>query len=125
MKIEVSHGEIVDKMSILQIKAKKIKETVKLQNVKNEISHIEECFLSISSYGDPLYLKLKTINEKLWKIEDDIREKEKQHLFNEEFIALARSVYKTNDERASVKNAINMETNSTLVEEKSYVGYGL
>tara|TARA_R100001594_G_C3840421_1_gene215701 strand:- start:241 stop:447 length:207 start_codon:yes stop_codon:yes gene_type:complete len=68
---------------------------------------------------------LKTINEELWKIEDDIREKEKQHLFNEEFIALARSVYKTNDERASVKNAINMETNSTLVEEKSYVGYGL
>jgi len=123
MKIEVSNGEIVDKMTILQIKSEKITDAAKVRNVLNEISSIEESFLSISSYEDPLYWELKTINEELWKIEDDIREKERDHRFDEEFISLARNVYVTNDKRAVTKQNINMKTNSNLIEEKSYVGY--
>lgn len=123
MNIEVSNGEIVDKMTILQIKSEKITDTVKVRNVLNEISSIEDSFLSISSYEDSLYCELKTINEELWKIEDDIREKERNHRFDEEFISLARSVYVTNDKRASTKHAINTKTNSNLVEEKSYESY--
>ena len=123
MKIEVSNGEIVDKMTILQIKSEKITDAAKVRNVLNEISSIEESFLSISSYEDPLYWELKTINEELWKIEDHIREKERDHRFDEEFISLARNVYVTNDKRAVTKQNINMKTNSNLIEEKSYVGY--
>ena len=123
MKIEVSNGEIVDKMTILQIKSEKIIDAAKIQNVLNEISSIEDSFLSISSYEDPLYWELKTINGELWKIEDDIREKERDNVFDEEFIRLARSVYVTNDKRALIKHNINMKTNSNLIEEKSYESY--
>ena len=70
MKIEVSNGEIVDKMTILQIKSEKIDDPVKVKNILNEISSIEDSFLSISSYEDPLYWELKTINRELWKIEE-------------------------------------------------------
>ena len=123
MRIEVSNGEIVDKMSILQIKSQKIKDVSKIKNIKNEISCIEEEFLLISSYTDSLYLELISINEELWKIEDDIREKERHHKFDNEFISLARAVYVTNDKRASIKNDINIKTQSGLVEEKSYESY--
>jgi len=123
MKIEVSNGEIVDKMTILQIKSEKIIDAAKVQNVLNEISSIEDSFMSISSYEDPLYWELKTINGELWKIEDDIREKERDNVFDEEFIRLARSVYVTNDKRALIKHNINMKTNSNLIEEKSYESY--
>jgi len=123
MKIEVSNGEIVDKMTILQIKSEKIDDPVKVKNILNEISSIEDSFLSISSYEDPLYWELKTINSELWKIEDDIREKERDHRFDDEFISLARNVYIINDKRALTKHNINMKTNSNLIEEKSYAGY--
>jgi|TARA_R110002012_G_scaffold141897_1_gene299738 hypothetical protein len=123
MKIEVSNGEIVDKMTILQIKSEKIDDPVKVKNILNEISSIEDSFLSISSYEDPLYWELKTINRELWKIEDDIREKERDHRFDDEFISLARNVYIINDKRALTKHNINMKTNSNLIEEKSYAGY--
>ena len=123
MKIEVSNGEIVDKMTILQIKSEKIDDPVKVKNILNEISSIEDSFLSISSYEDPLYWELKTINRELWKIEDDIREKERDHRFDEDFIELARSVYVTNDQRAKIKFEINSSTDSNLIEEKSYESY--
>tara|TARA_R110001592_G_scaffold2663_2_gene15301 strand:- start:10228 stop:10605 length:378 start_codon:yes stop_codon:yes gene_type:complete len=123
MKVEVSNGEIVDKMTILQIKSEKIDDPVKVKNILNEISSIEDSFLSISSYEDPLYWELKTINRELWKIEDDIREKERDHRFDDEFISLARNVYIINDKRALTKHNINMKTNSNLIEEKSYAGY--
>lgn len=123
MKIEVSNGEIVDKMSILQIKSSKIDDPVKVKNILTEISSIENSFLSICSYEDSYYCELKIINEKLWKIEDDIREKERQNSFDGRFIELARSVYITNDQRARIKTQINDITGSELFEEKSYESY--
>jgi len=123
MKIEVSNGEIVDKMSILQIKSERIDSVEKVRNVLFEIESIEKEFFKISSYTDKDYLHLKEVNEKLWDIEDKIREKERQKFFDQSFIDLARSVYITNDVRADIKKKINKETNSSLSEEKSYSGY--
>lgn len=123
MKIEVSNGEIVDKMSILQIKSEKIKDTEKLKNISNEIEFIQNDFLSIMTYENSQYVELKKINEMLWQIEDDIREKERNKQFDEDFIELARSVYVTNDQRAKIKFEINSSTDSNLVEEKSYESY--
>ena len=123
MKIEVSNGEIVDKMSILQIKSEKIKDTEKLKNISNEIKFIQNDFLSIMTYENSQYVELKRINEMLWQIEDDIREKERNKQFDEDFIELARSVYVTNDQRAKIKFEINSSTDSNLIEEKSYESY--
>jgi hypothetical protein len=123
MKIEVSNGEIVDKMSILKIKLERIDDSVKIKNITNEIKSIEDSFLLISSYEDKLYLKLKTVNEQLWEIEDDIREKERRNIFDDTFIELARNVYITNDRRAELKTQINTTTGSELFEEKSYGSY--
>ena len=123
MKIEVSNGEIVDKMSILQIKSEKIKDTEKLKNIFNEIKFIQKDFLSIMTYENSQYVELKRINEMLWQIEDDIREKERNKQFDEDFIELARSVYVTNDQRAKIKFEINSSTDSNLIEEKSYESY--
>jgi hypothetical protein len=123
MKIEVSNGEIVDKISILMLKNERLSDDRKKENVLREIAELTPSFLNISSFDHPLYLKLKGINSDLWNIEDRIREKERAKEFDDEFVSLARSVYITNDQRADVKRQINDSTGSLLVEEKSYAQY--
>lgn len=119
MKIEVSNGELVDKFTILLIKEEKINDVVKLVNIKNELLEITPIVENLKI--DPSVInELKSINSILWKIEDDIREKEKLQLFDSEFIELARQVYKTNTLRFKVKQKINNITNSFLKEEKSH-----
>ena len=122
MKIEVSIGEALDKLSILSIKMEKIKDQTKLENISKEyfrlIHPIEERMLL-----DPLYKDLKDINNKLWQIEDDIRLCEKHGDFNSNFIRLARMVYHNNDKRAEIKKQINIKYGSNLMEEKEYQSY--
>ena len=125
MKIEVSNGEILDKYSILMIKKNRIMNVDKLLNVQNEIEELYPHLIAIMNNPEIalLYDQLYTVNETLWVIEDDIREHERNKNFNEEFISLARAVYKTNDVRAEIKKQINIITHSSLVEEKSYESY--
>jgi hypothetical protein len=125
MKIEVSIGEIVDKLSILEIKKSNISNSEKLKNIIKEYNYlfnVVENDLHFSTKSD-LYNELLTINKKLWDIEDDIRDKERNKSFDDVFISLARSVYYTNDERADVKKRINIKYGSDFVEEKSYNSY--
>lgn len=124
MEIEVSLGEVVDKVSILDIKRDKIKDPNKLENIKREYDYLVTKLSDAGFYqSDKRYIELYNVNVKLWNIEDDIRELERQKRFDSEFIELARKVYMTNDERAKVKLAINLEYNSKFVEEKSYAEY--
>lgn len=124
MKIEVSIGEVVDKVTILEIKTEKFKNAEKLANVKKEYEllkkEIEKIGIFITSDE---YLRLKEVNLKLWHIEDNIRIEESKKQFGDEFIKLARSVYFENDERAAIKKEINLKYGSELVEEKEYVDY--
>ena len=127
MKVEISIGELLDKISILEIKLLNIKDEKKSKNVYKELEVLNPYFQDLlDKYGieiKGLYIKLSNINKTLWNIEDDIREKEKVEEFDEEFVELARSVYITNDQRAAVKKEINLLTKSELVEEKSYSDY--
>ena len=124
MKVEVSNGEIVDKISILLIKMEKIKDSDKINNVDKELKqllpYLDEIGIDIE---DELFKKLKKMNLKLWDIEDRLRKLESQKKFNGEFIELARQVYYTNDLRATIKKEININTGSKLIEEKSYEDY--
>ena len=125
MNIEVSHGEIVDKLTILEIKKKNITDVEKLNNITKEYDYlisIVENDLGIS-LSSPEYQKLLSINQELWVIEDDIRDKERNKEFDEEFVKLARAVYHTNDIRANIKKEINVKYSSGFVEEKSYQPY--
>jgi hypothetical protein len=125
MKIEISHGEIVDKLTILQIKKTNIIDPIKLNNIVKEYDYllsVVENDLGISTKS-PEYLELLSINNELWVIEDDIRDKERDKVFDNEFIELARSVYTTNDKRAEIKKKINLKYGSLFVEEKSYSNY--
>jgi hypothetical protein len=125
MNIEVSHGEIVDKLTILQIKKENIKDPSKLDNIIKEYDYlfsIVENDLGILT-SSPEYLELLSINKDLWIIEDNIREKERQKQFDDEFIKLARDVYYTNDVRAKIKKEINLKYSSGFIEEKSYSQY--
>jgi len=125
MKIEVSIGEIVDKLSILQIKKLNIIDEEKLINVRKEYDYllkVVESDLNFST-SDELYNKLFITNKKLWDIEDKIRDKERDKSFDNEFIELARSVYFTNDERSKIKKDINIKYGSNFIEEKSYKEY--
>jgi hypothetical protein len=125
MNIEVSHGEIVDKLTILQIKKENITDPIKLDNIVKEYNYllsVVENDLGISTLS-PEYLELLSINKELWIIEDDIRDKERNKEFDDEFIKLARSVYYTNDVRAKIKKEINLKYSSGFVEEKSYQTY--
>jgi sulfur transfer complex TusBCD TusB component (DsrH family) len=125
MNIEVSHGEIVDKLTILQIKKENITDPSKLDNIIKEYDYllsIVENDLGISTESSE-YLELLSINKELWVIEDDIRDKERLKEFDEEFIKLARAVYFTNDVRAKIKKEINLKYSSGFVEEKSYQPY--
>ena len=127
MKVEVSNGELLDKLSILELKQKNIKDNKKLINIKNEHGGLSPlCNNLFNNYGNELrslYAKLSEINAELWKIEDDIRECERNKDFGDEFVQLARAVYFTNDKRSDVKKSINLLTESGFVEEKSYEDY--
>ena len=120
MKIEVSNGEIVDKLTILLIKEERIDDETKLVNIRNEIESISEIADVIISREDQMFQDLLSVNKSLWDIENDIREKESAKEFDEQFIKLARAVYVTNDLRAEIKYQINQSTGSAFVEEKSY-----
>jgi len=125
MKVEISNGELLDKFSILEIKMCNITDPSKLTNIENEYRELtSDCTdLLRDSTISSLYAELKSINQKLWVVEDDIRECERRKDFGQEFISLAREVYFTNDERARVKKEINLASGSSLVEEKSYQAY--
>lgn len=123
MQIEVSIGEIVDKLSILQIKKSNIKEHVKLNNVTKEFDYLYEVVFNQLKVDLEDYHKLVSVNKTLWDIEDNIRLKEYTKEFDDIFVSLARSVYITNDERAHIKKEINKKYNSLFTEEKSYKNY--
>ena len=119
----VSLGELIDKITILEIKKEKINSS-KLNNVLKELNYLNNVLEEINiNVEKPLIEKLKKINRVLWDIEDEIRYKEFLKEFDETFIELARSVYLENDKRSSIKHEINSKYNSTIVEEKSYEKY--
>jgi hypothetical protein len=123
---EISAGELFDKISILEIKKNKIKEKTKRNIVLKELSSLKEIVddsIKKSKSLAKLYKKLKSVNLKLWKIEDDIRDCERKRNFQNKFIKLARAVYFTNDERSRIKNKINSLTKSNISEVKSYKKY--
>lgn len=127
MQVEISIGEFLDKISILELKLLHIADKSKLMNVQKELYHHSPLYSDlIEVYGDELkglYLKLSQVNGRLWVIEDKLRELESKKRFDDEFIELARSVYFTNDKRAEIKKDINLLTGSELIEEKSYKDY--
>ena len=123
MKAEVPNGEILDKLSILEIKLDNVKDESKLENIGREHTALSLVASHIPVSPLELYNDLKSVNQELWDIEDRIRVKERNKEFDQEFIALARSVYQTNDKRAEIKKEINLHTGSNLVEEKSYEDY--
>jgi len=126
LKIDVSVGEFLDKLTILEIKSERIKNEEKLHNVRRELQLLGETWmespLGRADTGD-LLPRLKAVNERLWDIEDDIRRQEAAGTFGDEFIRLARSVYRENDERARIKYELNKLLRSDLVEEKDYPDY--
>ncbi len=123
MKIEVSNGEIIDKLTIIQIKLERISDTTKLKNLQKEYDELVTVASSIISTSDPLYKSLYDVNCELWDIEDRIRDLERNKDFGDDFISTARSVYYKNDRRAELKREINIKTSSGLIEEKSYGKY--
>lgn len=127
MKVEVSNGELLDKLTILELKMSNISDDKKLINVKKEFNELNPLAkLLFEKFKDELLIKYKElalINSQLWKIEDDIRECEKNKNFGEKFVELARAVYFTNDKRSDVKKQINILTGSGFIEEKSYEDY--
>ena len=126
LHVPVSVGEVLDKITILQIKLTHISDAAKRANIQNELDALLPLVAGDAFTTDQmqaLMAELKSVNEALWDIEDDIREKEAAKSFDAEFIRLARSVYITNDKRAEIKKQINLATGSALVEEKSYESY--
>tara|TARA_Y100000389_G_scaffold27816_1_gene23843 strand:- start:1471 stop:1857 length:387 start_codon:yes stop_codon:yes gene_type:complete len=126
VSVPISLGELLDKISILEIKNKKILNESKILNIKKELNGLNKVLdeLNINlSESNSLYNKLYKINLTLWEIEDSIRVLEKNEDFGDKFIELARAVYKTNDQRFEIKNDINKLFNSEYVEEKSYEDY--
>lgn len=125
MQVEISIGELFDKLTILEIKIDKINDPAKLENVTKEWNALNEKSMDILSiFADSVLFKkidqLKNVNEELWWVEDSIRENEKKEIFDKEFVELARAVYKLNDERSEIKRQINLLTKSNIIEEKSY-----
>ncbi|AFP29592.1 DUF6165 family protein [Marinobacter sp. BSs20148] len=126
IKVLVSFGEVLDKITILEIKSERIKDDAKLKNVKLELNELNATWtdaVSDQSAIAQLRQQLKAVNEELWVIEDDIRDQEADQNFGARFIELARAVYVTNDKRASLKKDINLALGSRFVEEKSYQDY--
>tara|TARA_A100001234_G_C12445702_1_gene308861 strand:+ start:221 stop:622 length:402 start_codon:yes stop_codon:yes gene_type:complete len=121
--VPISIGELIDKITILEIKKDKLK-NLKLKNILNELSFLRAVLEKNSIFiPDEIFLQLKSINLTLWDIEDKIRIKEKNKEFDNEFIKLARSVYLNNDRRSETKKALNIMFNSEIIEEKSYEKY--
>jgi len=122
----ISWGELIDKITILEIKREHLSHPAALKNIVNEINLLNDIYASlgeaISSIAE-LKDQLRAVNQMLWDIEDEIRNKERLKAFDDEFISLARSVYITNDQRAHLKKEINVQLSSELVEEKSYQNY--
>jgi hypothetical protein len=123
MKIEISIGEIVDKLSILQIKKNNIQDVIKLENINKEYEYLNDVVFNELKISKEDFFNLVLINETLWDIEDKIRFKERDKEFDNDFVELARSVYFTNDKRAEIKKEINLKYGSLFVEEKSYSKY--
>ena len=126
MHIPVSPGEVLDKITILEIKSARIGDTAKLANIQTELMLLEKVWVSTVRPDEVLStLKkdLKKINETLWDIEDDIRDQERAKKFGAKFVELARQVYITNDRRSELKKAINQHLGSQIMEEKSYQDY--
>ena len=127
MLVEISNGELLDKISILELKMLKIEDEEKLINVHKEFDTLNPLVVELFENHDGQlqnhYLELAKINGELWDIEDWIRDCEREKRFDKEFVELARSVYITNDKRCEVKKLINILTSSGLVEEKSYKEY--
>ena len=126
LQVPVSVGEVLDKITILQIKLAHISDVAKRVNIQNELDVLLPLVSGDKFATDQMQSlmgELKAVNEALWDIEDDIREKEAAKSFDAEFIKLARAVYVTNDKRAEIKKQINLETGSALIEEKSYESY--
>jgi Family of unknown function (DUF6165) len=124
--VPVSPGELLDKITILRIKVARLQDAAKLANVKLELSLLEQTWRECGAADHDLALDeraLQNVNERLWDIEDRIRDKEAHQTFDRDFIELARSVYVCNDERAAIKKRINLELGSRLIEEKSYKQY--
>jgi hypothetical protein len=126
IKVPISPGELLDKITILRIKSERMSDPAKLSNVRLELRSLEETW-SGSAYAkidiEAEIAALLRVNEQLWVIEDDIRDRERTQSFDAEFIRLARAVYFTNDERAAIKRRINTALGSAIVEEKSYRDY--
>lgn len=126
ISVPVSYGELIDKITILEIKAERIADAAKLANVRTELDLLNATWGNDAASRTDIAAEraqLKAVNEALWDIEDRIRLKEKAQAFDAGFVELARSVYFRNDERAAVKRAINLKLGSKLVEEKSYQDY--
>jgi hypothetical protein len=126
IRIPISPGELLDKITILQIKSERIDDPAKVANVRTELDMLLQVWAeSVTDDAEirSLSAELKSVNEALWVIEDAIRDEERNRRFSERFIELARAVYVTNDERANAKKKVNLHLNSSIVEEKSYQDY--
>ncbi len=126
ISVEISPGELVDKITILEIKMERISDPEKLKNIELELNILNDArakAMPTSAKLDGLSAGLKEINGELWKIEDHIRERERGRDFGSAFVELARAVYRSNDKRADLKRRINELLGSRLVEEKSYAAY--
>jgi transcriptional regulator of nitric oxide reductase len=124
--VPVSPGEVLDKITILEIKSERMSDPEKVANVRVELALLQETWSQAVAEDDvirELHAQLKEINEGLWEIEDDIRDKERVKQFDARFIELARSVYFTNDRRSEVKKKLNLHLGSQIIEEKSYQDY--
>lgn len=120
MNIIVSNGEVLDKLSILEIKATFSKSEEQLKNINKEHQYLAKKAKKLLDDYFKLYVALKDVNLKLWRVEDKLREMEKDKAFNDQFIQLARSVYKLNDKRSKIKKEINILSKSEFIEEKLY-----
>ncbi|MBT8040997.1 MAG: hypothetical protein HKO85_10915 [Xanthomonadales bacterium] len=126
IRVPVSPGEVLDKITILEIKSERMSDPQKVANVRVELKLLQETWEQAINDDEPiraLHAQLKKINEELWEIEDDIRDKERAKEFDDRFIELARAVYFTNDRRCEVKRTLNLHLGSQIVEEKSYQDY--
>ena len=121
----IATGELIDKITILQIKSERITDAAKLANVAVELALLNQrraAALAADAAVAALETRLKSVNERLWELEDEIRECERRQDFGPGFVAAARSIYHTNDQRAALKRELNLATGSSLIEEKSYAG---
>jgi hypothetical protein len=124
--VPISPGELLDKITILRIKSTRMRDASKLANVRTELEALERIwtaspYAAVDVASD--VSALLAVNERLWSIEDDIRDKERAQTFDSDFVRLARSVYIENDERAAIKRRLNVKLGSSLIEEKSYAEY--